>query len=696
MSHAASSLPATPRYGRILPYRAAARAHKRELDLDRAFALCAVAFVTFLAGVIRFTDLRHLGLRVDEGYTLLYINQPWRGVLGLDGAYEAHPPLFYTLAKLASLAVDKEIAPRAVSALLGVLTIPLFFTMTARLLNARAAAAACLLLAVAPTHVEFSRDGRAYSSVTFVVLLSYVVLIEFVREPRLRWAVIYSLTLAIACYLDYSAAYALVPQAGLLLVALARHGKRGLPLIAAVLVAALAYAPWLPELNATIDALAKTNEESGRGDYLGVSWQAIKGSIPYVLGLDGRGSSPTGYENVWNRWREARPFLLTGVLGVGFVGLVLMRRRPLALLVSVSLAIGVPLTAIGVSQISPGYASRTIQMALIGWCLAVGWLIARLVESRRLLAVGGAVAISAALITCSALTMPATLSSEGRYDWRVISRTLDEYRYLGKPVIAASTAGMLTDVLELYGGLDLANQRVITVTDGKREAWYIADRWLPRGPTRDEVKDGALDALLPAEDPSVDAVWYVSRMGKSTVGKALTKMGYHEIFQIPYRGAILWLYARPGADLGEVIANNGDFIIGGDHPAGWSVSGTFRVEEDPTGGRRLVLPDDGEVQAATQRVIGASAGIYTVTIDATAKKPALLDASLHCLGADGSELDAARQDATFASREKPTTLMFGVLCPEGTTSVRVIIQRGGSGDLSLDKVTLAVVQPRSG
>lgn len=670
-----------------------ASARDRPRDWGRIALGAAVSLVMVVAAAIRFADLGYLTFRIDEIYTLLYTRQPWRGVLGLDGYYDGHPPLYYVLAKLANLVVREEIAARSVAALFGFLTVPLLFVLVTRLLDARAGLAAALLLAVAPMHIESSRDGRMYTAVMFAVLLSYAFLLEYLRRPTLGWAAAYGASLALAIYLDYTALYPLVPQAILLGIALARHPRQRAMLIAGVAAAALSYLPWLPELAGTIRALSRYSDDSGRDRYLGASWGAIGESIPYVLGLDGRGSAEDGYQNVWHRWPDERYVLLAVVVGAALAGVLLMRRRPIALLVTLPLALGAPLTAIAISFFTPAYASRTVQIAVIGWCIAVGWLASRLwsglVPHGRVATLG----LVATLLGMAAVTVPATMSSKGRYQWRDVVAFLEEHSDQGRPVILHSNAGTLTDVLDLYGGDAFARQRVITVTDGQAEVFILADRWIARGPTKQQVADGALAALLPADDPSADAVWYVSRHKETVISTALAALGYQEVIHDRFRTGDVRLFIRPFAVVGAERDVNGRFARGATQPERWTITGGYRLEPDGSGDRTLVLPGlDGPHEVATT-LAEASSGIYTATIQASGRGDGTLVASLHCFNRRNRELEASEQAASFDS-DAAGTVRLGVMCPRGTTRVELVL-RHGRGDIAIERVMVTESRGRA-
>jgi hypothetical protein len=658
------------------------------LSLTRWLAFSAVAAVFCLAAAIRFVDLDHLTFRIDELYTLLYSRQSWADVAGLNGYYDSHPPLYYVLVKAANALVGDELGARAVAALFGFLTIPLLFIMVARLLDAKAGLVAALLLAVAPVHIESSRDGRMYTAVMFFVLLSYAFLLEFVRTPRFAWAAAYAASLAVAVYLDYTAIYPLIPQAVLVFIALRRHPAQRKVLLGCLAVAVLSYVPWLPQFRDTVNALSEYSDDSGRDVYLGASWAAIRESVPYVLGLDGRGSSVRGYENAWVRWPDAHLPLLLLVIGAAAAGVYLMRRRPVALLTTLALALGAPITAIVISLFSPAYANRTVQIAVIGWCIAVGWLASRLwdkvVPGGRVAALG----LVATLLGLAAVTVPATMSSAGRYEWREVAAFLNAHNDQGRPLILHSNAGTLTDALTLYGGDEIASQHIITITDGIKETFILADRWIDRGFTLRQVSDGALASQLPPDDPGVDVVWFASRNDDDGVTPALEALGYRQVLGIRFARGDVWLYLRPFAIVGTERDVNGEFIRGEGQPEGWAVSGDTRLESDAQGGRDLVLPGQNAPQTVTYRVEDGLTGIYTVTVQARSSADGALTASLRCYDSIGRERAAAEQSATFTVPLSSETVQLAVQCRNRSPAVELALTRSGSADVVIERVML--------
>ena len=123
----------------------------------------AVALVILGGAALRLVGLDHLSLGIDEGYTLAFSRQPWDEVLGLNGYYDFHPPLFYSLAKLAEAVASEAVASRLVAAVGGSLTLLVVYLLCVRLVDRVVALAATLLVAVSPLHLFYSRWGRTVS-----------------------------------------------------------------------------------------------------------------------------------------------------------------------------------------------------------------------------------------------------------------------------------------------------------------------------------------------------------------------------------------------------------------------------------------------------------------------------------------------------------------------------------------------------
>lgn len=206
-----------------------------------------------------------------------------------------------------------------------------------------------------------------YAPAVFLTAMSYLALIAFWQTGRRIWLGLYAAALFLAVYVDYSAGYALVPQGLLLLVLFRANRRRAIALIATATVAFLVYLSWLPQIAKTID---RSSNATRRDDYLAASWENIKESFLLLTGLTGRGSwVGAPYPSAWHRWPELHILLVIGLFPVAIVGAVALRRHGVSLLVTLLFVVGTPLTSIVASFVSPGFAARTVMIAILGWAL---------------------------------------------------------------------------------------------------------------------------------------------------------------------------------------------------------------------------------------------------------------------------------------------------------------------------------------
>ncbi len=178
-----------------------------------------------LAAVLRFYRLGHQGFWFDEGNTAQEVSFTPGAMLTLLKHYESTPPLYYAIAWVWSRVFgDTEVGLRSLSALFGVLTVPVAFGAASRLVSRRAGLIAAALVAFNPYLIWYSQEARAYS---LAVLLAGAGLWAFAcvrANPSTRnvaaWAVISALALAT----EYYSVLIVVPEA-LWLLYLHRHRR---------------------------------------------------------------------------------------------------------------------------------------------------------------------------------------------------------------------------------------------------------------------------------------------------------------------------------------------------------------------------------------------------------------------------------------------------------------------------------------
>lgn len=660
----------------------------------RLAALAGVGVPTLLGLAVRAAALDRLSLWLDEGFTVLYARLPWRTVLGLDGFYSPHPPLYFALAKAASLLVPERLAGRLLSLIASVAAIAVVWALGDRLFGRRAAFVAALALALAPIHVYYGQEGRMYALVVLLVATAYLALVAFVQAPSRRWAAVYGLAVAVALYADYSAAFALAPQAVLLAFALDRHRRRAAPIGLAAVSAVLAYAPWLPRVVASVHA---ANRVGRREAYLGVDPTKVPTALLGLLGLAGDGSYlQSTVAMPWNAAPALRPLLLLVVVVVGGLAGAALAKNQLAALV-VGCLFGTVAVAVWVSQVSPSFAERTVLTAVVGWALVVGAAEAR--APRTALGRLGSVAVAAALIA-SAYGTYAVDTGATKQRWRDAVADLATAEPLGFPVVTYSYGEVADTFLDLYAPGLRGRAPIVPVSDGQLEAVLSNGLLAERGLTLAEAQAGGLAAELGAGGARAPYVWvlYYQRPGTDDLLATLAALGYqrieHGAYDNPRYLVDLDLFALPGAAGGQEVPVNGGFAA---RAAGWQLPPHGVTVGADAGGVTLAVSGNGPGEPPTAAAYDSpgGGGLYELSLDLRgALDPQALDVTLACRSTDGnlvaqSTLETGPLDGAIGSDWGRHRL--AVVCPPTTASVRLALGVAGTDQATFRDVRLSVV-----
>jgi uncharacterized membrane protein len=330
--------------------------------------------VVLLGAGLRFYRYDALSLWLDEGSTVQLARLPWPTVLGLNGPYDTHPPLYYALVKLFTVVFPEVSAGRLLSVFAGTLAVPLVYALAARLTERWTGLAAALVLATNPLHIWYSQEARQSALSVLLVGLSYLALVAFHQTRARWWALAYGASLLAAMYVEYSALYALVPQLALLAYVVWRHRWSALPVLVAGAAAVVGYLPWLRWMLYIAEQISQQSQ-------YGVSPIKVLNVTMGVAGIAGN-SGPLGPDNggyfysskyaAWDFVPAIQPLLLaiTAVLVVAGLSR-LWRRSTLAFLAPACLLATLP-AAIAISLYRPGFIERTVIYAVLGWAIVVG------------------------------------------------------------------------------------------------------------------------------------------------------------------------------------------------------------------------------------------------------------------------------------------------------------------------------------
>ena len=174
-----------------------------------------IVLITLLGAALRLIGIGHQGFWYDESYTVELVRYGPGRMLGQLPHVESTPPLYYCVAWVwARIFGFGPAGLKSLSAVCGILTIPVAYAAADRLLhNRRAALIVAALIAFNPFLIWYSQEARAYS---MLVLLSACSLWAFAHareRPRPRPLALWALASALALLTHYYAVILIVPEA---------------------------------------------------------------------------------------------------------------------------------------------------------------------------------------------------------------------------------------------------------------------------------------------------------------------------------------------------------------------------------------------------------------------------------------------------------------------------------------------------
>lgn len=212
--------------------------------------LVALLFIIALGAALRVYELDGDSLWLDEASSIKYSKESPAGIIE-ETAKDVHPPLYYfALHYWMKLFGDSETSTRLLSALFGILAIPVTYKVAARMFDRATGLFAAGLLALSRFHLEFSQEARMYSLLCLLSLLSFYYFLKLLEGKKSRLALAgYIITSALMMYTHVYSFFILAAQNLYVLILLfasrdmfKRNWKRWLVAQIALLVLFL---PWL-------------------------------------------------------------------------------------------------------------------------------------------------------------------------------------------------------------------------------------------------------------------------------------------------------------------------------------------------------------------------------------------------------------------------------------------------------------------
>lgn len=621
-----------------------------------------------------------LSLWFDEGVSLYLARLPWHEVLLNIQFYDTHPAGYPVVLKLVSDLLPEAVAGRLLSVICGTLTILVLYFLARSLMGSRAALLAALALAVSPLHIWYSQEARPYAAVALLVALSYLALVTFHLKPSWLPASLYGASTLFALYYDYSALFALAPQAIILSYIAWVHRRNAFPIFISTLAALVLFIPGALTMIGTVSAMAQERLLA-----LGATPERIGGVSLSVMGVLGHdryflGNVPTLWETGDGlRWLILA--LLVIVASYGTQQLVRTRRAsPMALMVSGGLLVGTLLVGIVISLYKPGFAERTVLSAALGWSLLIGAIampVSHPLRFPRSVWLVGRAGVALALILTvvfSSYTVYAIYSGGDKDHWRDLAADSMAFSSWGYPLITYHV--VVPVLLDVY------------------QPQLLQSNHIPVPP------DTTLGTLTNT-NPLPPAVWldYIEIEQIDDLRARLSKLGYTRIIHNSYgqnslNPIYMDLYAQPSAAQAlthELLPGNT-----GSGTQGWTLPADTTVRPTEQGGGFLTNNTQPSEARASQAVPAQPGKLYSFTFQARSElETGRVRSFLICTGPNDQWLSIAPD---YAGATEPNdsawhNISVSTLCPATTTGLLLDVRNAGIGTVEFREFNLASISP---
>ncbi len=146
--------------------------------------------LTIIGFFLRFYNLTFNSIWLDEAATYTFANNSLAEIWSITAQGEYNPPLFNWIEHFMLYFGNNELTLRFIPAILGAITIPLFYLIGKEIYDRNAGIIAAAVLAFSPFHLFYSQDARAYTPMLFFFSLALLFFLKGLRtEKRSDWVI---------------------------------------------------------------------------------------------------------------------------------------------------------------------------------------------------------------------------------------------------------------------------------------------------------------------------------------------------------------------------------------------------------------------------------------------------------------------------------------------------------------------------
>ena len=162
---------------------------------------------------LRVYHLQTQSIWFDEAFSVFESKMSLPQLVETVASVENSPPLYFVFLHYWMMIFgSSESAVRFLSALFGVLAIPVFYLVGRQLFNEEVGLLSAFILAISSFNIWYSQETRMYTLMVLLALLSMYCLLRLLQHSTLAWSAGYVLSTALLVYTHFYGLFVLLAQ----------------------------------------------------------------------------------------------------------------------------------------------------------------------------------------------------------------------------------------------------------------------------------------------------------------------------------------------------------------------------------------------------------------------------------------------------------------------------------------------------
>lgn len=228
----------------------------------------ALLAIVLIGTFLRVYQLGAQSIWFDEAFSVWISKMGLLQIVQLTAA-DVHPPFYYFILHYwMGVFRDSEFAVRLLSAVFGILAIPVIYLVGRQLFDEEVGLLSALILALSSFNIQYSQETRMYTLMVLLALASMYFLLRFLQHSSLAISVGYVLSTTLLLYTHLYGLFVLVAQNIYFVTLLVLSKNRTFQVRDWVILQAIVIAlfvPWIPFLAKQTSSVLTLQSSAGLG-----------------------------------------------------------------------------------------------------------------------------------------------------------------------------------------------------------------------------------------------------------------------------------------------------------------------------------------------------------------------------------------------------------------------------------------------